>query len=76
VGGDAVEVQELEGSHAEGGGDRGGESLVGALEEGLHAGVEGDLPAEDAENEGGSEVTVGLGESGHAGAVEQVVGVG
>jgi hypothetical protein len=76
MGWDAVEVQELEGSHAKGSGDGGREGLVGALEEGLHAGVEGDLPAEDAEDEGGSEVTVGLGESGHAGAVEQVVGVG
>ncbi len=76
VGGDAVEVEELEGSHAEGGGDGGGEGLVGALEEGLHAGVEGDLPAEDAEDQGGGEVAVGLGEGGHAGAVEEVVGVG
>jgi len=75
VGWDAVEVQELEGSHAEGGGDRGGESLVGALEEGLHAGVEGDLPAEHAEDQGVGEVAVGLGEGGHAGAVEEVVGV-
>jgi hypothetical protein len=76
VGGDAVQVLELEGSHAEGGGDRGGEGLVGALEEGLHARVEGDLPAEDAKEEGGGEVAVGLGEGGHAGAVEEVVGVG
>jgi hypothetical protein len=76
VGGDAVEVLELEGSHTEGGGDRGGEGLVGALEEGVHASVEGDLPAEDAKDEGGGEVAVGLGEGGHAGTVEEVVGVG
>jgi hypothetical protein len=75
VGGDAVEVLELEGSHAEGGGDLGRKGEVGALEEGLHAGVEGDLPTEDAEDEGGGEVAVGLGEGGHAGAVEEVVGV-
>jgi hypothetical protein len=75
VGGDAVEVEELEGSHAEGGGDRRGEG-VGTLEEGGDASVEGDLPAEDAEDEGVGEVAVGLGEGGHAGAVEEVVGVG
>ena len=76
VGGDPIQVLELEGSHAEGGGDGGGEGLVGALEEGVHPGVEGDLPAEDAEDQGGGEVAVGLGEGGHAGAVEKVVGVG
>lgn len=53
MGGDAVEVLELEGSHAEGRGDGGGEGEVGALEERLHPGVEGDLPAEDSEDEGG-----------------------
>jgi hypothetical protein len=75
VGGDAVEVEELEGSHAECGGDGGGER-VGTLEEGGDAGVEGDLPAEDAEDKGVGEVAVGLREGGHGGAVEEVVGVG
>ena len=75
MGGDAVEMEELEGSHAEGGGDGGGEG-VGALEEGGDAGVEGDLPAEDAKDEGVGEVAVGLREGGHGGAVEEVVGVG
>jgi len=76
VGWDAVEMEELEGSHAEGGGDWGGEGLVGTLEEGGDAGVEGDLPAEDSKDQGVGEVAVGLGEGGHAGAVEEVVGVG
>jgi len=49
---------------------------VGALEEGGDAGVEGDLPPEDAEDQGVGEVAVGLGEGGHARAVEEVVGVG
>ncbi len=75
VGGDAVEVLELEGSHAEGRGNRGGEGQVGALEERLHASVEGDLPAEDPEDEGGGKVAVGLREGRHAGSVEQVVRV-
>jgi hypothetical protein len=60
VGGDAVEVLELEGAHAKGGGDGAGEGEVGALKEGLHARVEGDLPAEDAEDEGGGEVAISL----------------
>ncbi len=76
MGRDAVEMQELEGSHAEGGCDRGGEGLVGALKEGGDAGVQGDLPAEDSKDEGVGEVAVRLGEGGHAGAVEEVVGVG
>lgn len=76
MGGDAVQVLELEGSHAQGRGDRVGEGEVRTLEERLHTGVKGDLPAEDAEDEGGGEVAVGLGEGGHAGAVEQVVRVG
>jgi hypothetical protein len=76
VGWDPIQVQELEGSHAEGGGDWGGEGLVGTLEEGPDAGVEGELPAEESKDEGVSEVAVGLREGGHAGAVEEVVGVG
>ena len=47
MGGDAVQVEELEGAEAEGDGDGFGEG-VGALEEGLDQGVEGDLPAEGA----------------------------
>jgi len=76
MGWDAIEVQELEGSHAKGGGYGSGEGLVGTLEERLDAGVEGELPAEDAEDEGGGEVAVSLGEGRHTRAVEEVVGVG
>ncbi len=76
VGGNPVEVLELEGSHAEGCCDRSREGEIRALEERLHPGVECDLPAEDSEDEGGGKVAVGLREGGHPGAVEQVVGVG
>ena len=62
VGGDAIEVKELEGSETESDGDGIGEALVGALEKSADAGVEGDLPAEDAHDEGGGEVAIFGGE--------------
>ena len=58
VRGDAVEVDELEGAEAERDGDSIGEALIGALEEGLNAGVEGDLTAEGAKDKRRGEVAV------------------
>jgi hypothetical protein len=75
VGRNAVEVEELEGTETERDGHGRHEGLIGSLEEGLDASVEGDLPAEDAEDERGRKVAIGLGEGGHARAVEEVVGV-
>jgi len=68
-------VQQLEGSHTKSSGDLSGEGLVRTLKEGLHACIEGDLPAEDAHDQGVSKVAVGLGKEGHAWAVKEVVGV-
>jgi len=50
VGGDPVQVLELEGSHTEGRCDWGREGEIRALEERLHPGIQCDLPAEDTEN--------------------------
>jgi hypothetical protein len=58
VRGDAVHVEQLEGAHAEGESDWFGQALVGTGEEFGDAGVERDLPAEDAHDEGGGEVAV------------------
>jgi hypothetical protein len=75
VGGDAVEVQELEGSETEGDRDGIGEALVGALEESADAGIEGDLPAEDTHDERGGEVAVFGRESVNARRVKKLVAV-
>jgi hypothetical protein len=75
VGWDAVEVQKLEGSETEGDGYRLGEALLGALEESADAGVECDLPAEDAHDQRGGEVAVVGGELGGVGGVEEIVTV-
>ena len=72
---DAVEVKKLEGSETECDGDRLREALVGTLEERLDAGIESDLPAEGAENEGGDEVAVSRRQLRGVGGVKQVVAV-
>jgi hypothetical protein len=66
-------VEELKGAEAEGESDGLGESLIGTGEEFAKAGVEGDLPAEDAHDEGGGEVAVFRGEGGGARGVEKLV---
>ena len=75
VGGNAVEVKELEGSEAEG--DRNGlcDALTGTLEESADASIEGDLPTEDTHDEGGGEVAVFGGERVDVGGVEEFVAV-
>ena len=75
VGGDAVHVQELEGAEAESEGDRLGEALVGTGEEFGEAGVERDLPAEDAHDQRGGEVAVFRSEGRGARGVEKFVAV-
>ena len=75
VGGDAVEVQELEGSEAEGDGYWFCKALLGALEEGADAGVDCDLPAEDSHNQRGGEVAVFGRQSIDPGGVEEFVAV-
>jgi hypothetical protein len=58
VRGDAVEVEELEGSESERDGNGISEALIGALQKRLDTGVESDLPAEGTEDECRDEVAV------------------
>ena len=59
MGRDAVHVAELEGGEAHGDQSLFGDAGVGAAEKGAETGVEGDLPAQDAEDERGGEGFVG-----------------
>jgi hypothetical protein len=63
VGWDAVHVQELECTHSESQRDRFGEALIGTGEKFCQAGVECDLPAQNAHDEGRCEVAIFRGES-------------
>jgi hypothetical protein len=75
VGGDAVEMQELEGSETEGYGYWFCEALLGTLEEGADAGVKCDLPAKDSHDQRGGEVAVFGRQSIDAGGVQEFVAV-
>jgi len=75
VGGDAVEMQELEGAETEGDGYGFCEALLGALEEGADAGIECDLPAEDSHNQRGSKIAIFGRESVDTGRMEELVAV-
>jgi hypothetical protein len=72
---DAVHVEELKGSDAQGECDGGGEALVRTLKMAVDTGVEGNLPAEDAHDEGGCKVAVLRRERLGASGVEEFVGV-
>lgn len=72
---DAVEMEKLEGAKAKRDGDRFGKALVRPLQKRLDSGVEGDLPAQRAEHEGGRQVAVFRGELCGMCGVEEVVAV-
>ena len=63
VGGNAIEMQQLKGTHPQGQRDRLCQSLFGPLQQGSNARVERNLPAQHAHNEGRGEVAVLGGES-------------
>jgi hypothetical protein len=75
MGGDAIEVEELKGSDAEGDGYRLGEALLGTLEEGADAGVECYLPAQNSHDQCGGEVAVFRSEFRGVSGVEEIVAV-
>ena len=58
VGGNSIHVEELEGTHAENDCDRLGEALLRSLQQATDAGIQRNLPAEDAHDQCGRQVTV------------------